>query len=217
MLNGDLETQFTEDSVTPTEEPASPVAITSVRTEFTTEIDAKAATGTASAVEKSTSIPSRDLRLRSRIASFWQRLRNQRREAAAVVVLIVLTIVWLDTGSSKTGSASHAPDLFDSYESVLSDFEPVDDGQPMCESADPFESSSKNAFGSDLSAVQWEESVSTNRPSAASGGLNSAPTARYPDDNPAFSTSTNNTSTGDGSDQQLSRKVKFVGRITPAN
>lgn len=192
MQNGDLRTQSTEDSITSTEE-------------------------TASLVEKSTSIPSSESRQRSRIGSFWQRLRDQRREAAAVVVLIVTAIVWFDTGSSRTGSASNAPDPLDGYEAVLSDFETVSASQPMCESADPFESSSKNTFGVGLSAAQTEDSVSANRPSAISGGSTPVPTARYPDDTQAFNASATNTSAGDGSDQQLSRRVKFVGRITPAN
>ena len=217
MQNGDLERQFTEDSITTAAEPARLAATESVRTKSTTEFNSDAAKETASVVAGSTLIPSGNFRLRSRIGSFWQRLRDKRREAAAVVVLIVITIVWLDTGSSKTGTTSYAADPLDGYEAVLSDFEPVGDSQPRCESADPFESSSGNAFGSGLSAAQSEDSASTNRPSAAFGGSTPEPTARDADDARAFNAFENNTSTGDGSDQQRPRKVKFVGRIKPAN
>lgn len=218
MQNGDLERQFTEDSITTAAEPARLAATESVRTKSTTEFNSDAAKETASVVAGSTLIPSGNFRLRSRIGSFWQRLRDKRREAAAVVVLIVITIVWLDTGSSKTGTTSYAPDPLDGYEAVLSDFEPVGDShQPRCESADPFESSSGNAFGSGLSAAQSEDSASINRPSSAFGGSTPEPTARDADDARAFNAFENNTSTGDGSDQQRPRKVKFVGRIKPAN
>ena len=217
MQNGDIETQFAENSITPTRQPATLVAAESAQTdaESTTKFDT--ATATASVIEKSTSIQSGDSRLRSRLQSFWQRLRNQRREAAAVVVLLVMMIVWLDTGSSKTGSASFESDLLDGYESVLSDFEPVDDGEPKSESADPFESTSMKDFESGLAAVQTEVSVSTIRPPAASDGTSAAPTARYPEDTRPFDASANNSSTGNRADQQLSPRVKFAGRIKPSN
>ena len=40
--------------------------------------------------------------------SLWRKLRQQPRESAAIVVLIVTAIIWLDSGSSskKTGSAT---------------------------------------------------------------------------------------------------------------
>lgn len=168
MQNGGLETQSTEGSVTQATQPERPVAV------------------------ESTLPPSGRSRLQLRIGSLWERLREQRREAAAVVVLVVVAIVWSDTGSSGSGSASNSPDSLDSFEAVLSDSGSVGDGQAPQESADPFESS-QDSSDSDLYFPRSEESTSETSASAIQ------------------------TSADYGPDQQHLRKVKFAGRIQPAN
>ncbi len=173
MQDGGLETQSTECCVTQTSQPEKSVAVDSVLK------------------------LSRRARLRLRIGSLWERLREQRREAAAVVVLIVVAIIWSDTGSSGSGSAANSPDSFDSFEAVLSDSGSVGDGKTQRESADPFESS-QDSFDSGLYFPPSEESASENSASA----------------NSAFEIQT---SADYGPDQQHLRKVKFAGRIQPAN
>ncbi len=222
MQHGDRETQSTEDFVTPTQKPENPVAAALLPTTPAIQSGSGATAETATVSAESTPQLSGRLRLQSRIGSLWQRLREQRREAAAVVVLIVIAMVWSDTDSSETGSASNASDPLDSYEAVLSDFEPVGDVRAMPESADPFDSSSQKSFDSGLYFPPSEESarstsLSAHDASSASGSSMPATAARYPDTAPAFNASATHSSADDSSDQQQRRRVKFAGRIQPAN
>ena len=146
MQHGDRETQSTEDFVTPTQKPENPVAAALLPTTPAIQSGSGATAETATVSAESTPQLSGRLRLQSRIGSLWQRLREQRREAAAVVVLIVIAMVWSDTDSSEKGSALNSSDPLDSYEAALLDFEPVSDIQTMPESADPFGSSLQNSF-----------------------------------------------------------------------
>ena len=219
MQDGDLETQSTEVVVTPTTESERPFAVELVKTTAATESVSGEMTESATVTAATSPQPSVRERLRSRIGSLWPRLREQRREAAAVVVLIVMAMVWSDSGSSGTGSASNSQDTLDSYDDVLSDFEPVGDVQAMRESADPFEPSSQNSDVSGLYIPSSEGSVSADifsaKNSSADSGRSTPTTARYPDTTPAFNDSATQSSADYG--QQQPRKVKFAGRIQPVN
>ena len=207
MQDGDLETQFTEVVATPTTESESPVAVELLQTAVATESVSGEMTDTATVTAASTPQPSVPEQLRSRIGSLWPRLREQRREAAAVVVLIVMAMVWSDSGSSDTGSTSNSQDALDSYNDVLSDFEPVGDIQAMRESAEPFEPSSQNSDVSGLYIPSSEGSVPADIFSAKNSSADSG-----------RSTPTTTHSSADyGSAQLQPRKVKFAGRIQPVN
>ncbi len=218
MQNGDLTMQSTENVVTRTMNPEPPVAVESAQTAIESAADALPNT----AVVAATSCPqlSRFSRLQSRIGTLWQRLRSQRRKAAAVIVLAVTAIVWFETGSSETGSAANSQVTLDSYDSVLVDFDSGDDSQAMRESADPFETPSLNSFDSELHFPSSANSVqsdpfTTAHKSADSGRSTPATIAQYPDS--AFSGSATHPTADDNSGQQKPRKVKFAGRIQPAN
>ncbi|MBC7964368.1 MAG: hypothetical protein H7Z17_00465 [Fuerstia sp.] len=220
MPHGDLETQSTSETATSVEAPDNLVDAESWLAEPAPESAAGVARGPATQAATVTvaTTPQRSSssRLGSRIGSAWHRLREQRREAAAVVVLIAMVMIWFDTGSSETGTAPDAPDPLDGFEATLSDFEPVEDARPMRESADPFESQSQNSFDSSLYIPSSEGSAAGNTASSDFGTSTTA-TARYPEDAPAFNASASQTSADYGTDQQQRRKVKFAGRIQPAN
>lgn len=215
MPNGDLGTQSTEEIESLVAANESEVAADSGSTEPRSESAAEGSTHVAALTPPPPLTQSRSSRLRSRIAPVWQRLQEQRREAAAVIVLIVMAMVWFDTGSSDSGKAPDAADPLDAFEATLSDFEPVQDTNPVRESADPFESSSPDPFHNGSSLPPSEIPVSEN--TAFSEFDTSTITARYPDEPSSFNTSSTQTTAEYGSDQQQRRKVKFAGRIKPAN
>ena len=223
MPHGDIETQSTNEIATSVAAPDNSVDAESWLTEPAPKSAAGVATGpstqAATVTVAITSQRSVGSRLGSRVGSVWHRLREQRREAAAVIVLIVMVMIWFDSGSSGTGTApdaAAAPDAFDAFEATLSDFESVQDARPLRESADPFESTSQNLFDSGLHFPPSEQSAAGNTASADLGTSSTA-TARYPEDAPAFNASASQTSADYGSDQQQRRNVKFAGRIQPAN
>ena len=159
--------------------------------------------------------------------SLWQRLRKQPRETAAVVVLVVTAIIWLDSGdsSSKQSQASKSIDPMEGFESYLSDFETEESGTPLRESADPADTQSPASFGGDLMIPQTQQAefastVTANygdsvfEPSNPSNNNQGAATtaAQYPVDADAYGSQTLN-----NSGSQQNRKVRFAGRIKPAN
>jgi len=222
MQNGDRETQPKVDVVMPTEESKDPAAVELCATVAATEFEPCVTTQPPGVASESVPQLSDRARMRSRIESIWRRLREQRREAAAVVVLIVIAMVWFDSGSSGTGTASNSPNQLDSYDTLLSDFERVADDEAMRESSDPFETSHQNSIDSGLYSPQTEgsfqtETFSTKNTSADSGRSTPTTTARYPDTASAFKASAAQTSADYGFGQQQPRKVKFAGRIQPAN
>ena len=144
MQHGDLETQSVVDLAASVEKANDPAAVESLQTGVAAPSASDALTVEVKVTAKATLPPSRRQRLTSGIGTLWRQLREQRREAAAVVVLIVMAMFWFDTGKSGTGAATNSPDPLDTYDAVLSDFEPVGNTQPMRESADPFESGAQS-------------------------------------------------------------------------
>ena len=92
--------------------------------------------------------------------SLWQRLRNQPRETAAIVVLVVTAIIWLDSGDSKSpkDKTSKSLDPMDGFESYLSDFDTEESNTPLRESADPLDTQSPASFSSDLTIPKTQQS-----------------------------------------------------------
>jgi len=222
MQSGNLETRSTEHVVTPTSESENPMAGGLLLSASKDESASGATKEERTVTTESTLQPSGRSWLQSRIGSLWRRLRDQRREAAAAIVLIVMAMIWSDTGSSGTGSTSNALDAFESYEAVLSDFEPVSEVQPVRESADPLDSFSQNSSESGLYFPPSEGSApsdtfSVKNASPDSDSSASATTARFPDTASAFNASPTRKSPDSGTVQQQPRKVKFAGRIQPAN
>ena len=220
MQNGGRETQSTEVVVTPTEESRDPGAVDSSQTAAATETGSGATTRTLTVTAESMRQLFTRARLRSRFT--WQRLRTQRRKAAAAVVLIVIAMVWFDAGSSQTGTQSNSPGEVDRDDTLLSDSEPVDDDQAMRESSDPFETLSQDATESGLYFSQTDgsaqsDTVSQQHVSANHGDSTRTTTTRNPDTASAFNANATQTSAGFGFAPQQPRKVKFAGRIQPAN
>jgi hypothetical protein len=153
--------------------------------------------------------------------SFWHRLRDQRREAAALVTLIVIAVIWFDSSSSKIETKSVSLDPLDGYEAVLSDFTPVGETQPMRESADPFESTQpiRHDGSSILRAGESPGSGSTAdfNSSASYRGPTPATNADYSSHTPTLNTSQGSSAPIGGSDSQQPRRVRFAGRIQPTN
>ena len=161
--------------------------------------------------------------LRAPNGSLWQRLRDQRREVAAVVALIVMAIIWFDTGSSRGESNSVSLDPLEGYEAVLSDFSTVDDDRPLRESADPFESPSQSMFDGGLSIPQSSESAESstattdNFPAVTRGTI---PSGKRELSGRVSSRSTprhGGPATRNASEQQSGRRVRFAGRIQPTH
>lgn len=206
-----------------------------------TAIDATATDATASepaATESAATVQSVIALKRVTKESLWQRLRKQPRETAAVVVLVVTAIIWLDSGDSNSAKnqTSKSLDPMDGFESYLSDFDAEPSSAPLRESADPADTQSPASFGGDLTIPQTQQSefaskVTANYGDAAfesgnssSNHRDSATTAaQYPADadgygSPAYKT--NNGSTGfdaNNSGSQQNRRVRFAGRIKPTN
>jgi len=177
----------------------------------------ESAVGSQKSVSKSFS----NEKIRSWKDLIWQRLRDQRREAAAVVALLVIAVVWFDTGSSKSGSESVSQDPLDGYEAVLSDFALVGETQPLRESADPFEPS-RNSVRDSVSATQPKDSavrggVQEFNSRASFHGTTPATTAEYSNNAPSFNASANGAVSAKGSEQTPHRRVRFAGRIQASN
>ncbi len=173
--------------------------------------------------------------------SLWQRLRKQPRETAAVVVLVVTAIIWLDSGDSNSQKTSKPLDPMDGFESYLSDFETEESSAPLRESADPVEHQSPASFGGELMIPQTQQSefastVTANYGDSVFEPANSSsnnfttsttaaqyPAAQYPADADAFGTPMHRANAGsaandmNNSGSQQNRKVRFAGRIKPAN
>ncbi|GEM_PF-2444778 len=170
--------------------------------------------------------------------SLWQRLRNQPRETAAIVVLVVTAIIWLDSGDSNSQKDQTAKllDPMDGFESYLSDFETEESSTPLRQSADAADTQSPASFSSDLTIPQTRQSefastVTANygdsvfEPSnSSSKNRDSATTAaQYPANadasgSPAYRTNAGSTEfDADNSGSRQNRRVRFAGRIKPAN
>ncbi len=170
--------------------------------------------------------------------SLWQKLRSQPREAAAVVVLVVTAIIWLDSGESNSQKvqASKSSDPMDGFESYLADFDAEESRTPLRDSADPVEIESSASFGSELMIPETQQSEFASAVTAnygdsvfepdnsSSSNRNSATTAaQYPADADAYGAPSNRTNTGsadfdtNNSSPQQNRRVRFAGRIKPAN
>ena len=151
----------------------------------------------------------------------WQRLRSRRREAAAVVTLIVMATIWFDSGSSRVGSDTTSIDPLEGYDAVLSDFDPVKEEAPQRDSADPFESTQNSAIGQltipqapDVEAP--DTSSASNMPAGYYGGPPAA-NASYPDDARGFAGAASGSGAMRSADSQNRRRVRFAGRIQPAH
>ncbi len=170
--------------------------------------------------------------------SLWQRLRNQPRETAAIVVLVVTAIIWLDSGYSKSPKVqtSRSLDPMDGFESYLSDFDTEESNRPLRESADPLDTQSPVLFNSDLTIPQTQQSEFASAVTANYGDTVSEPdnssinnrdsattAAQYPADadangSPAYRTNADRAEFDtNNSGSQQSRRVRFAGRIKPAN
>lgn len=167
--------------------------------------------------------------------SVWKRLRKQPRESAAIVVLIVTAILWLDSGESKTQKNTKSSNLMDDFDSYLSEMEPGDSAAPSKESADPVDSPSSRQFENELfipqpssgsaSAVtanygdapsEPSNSAAEYRSSAMTTSQSPANTNSY--DSAAFRSGTGNAANnGELQNSQQNRRVRFAGRIKPAN
>ena len=170
--------------------------------------------------------------------SLWQRLRSQPRETAAIVVLVVTAIVWLDSGDSNSpkDQTSKSLDPMDGFESYLSDFETEESSTPLRQSADAADTQSPASFSSDLTIPQTRQSefastVTANygdsvfEPSNSSSKNRDSATmaAQYPANadasgSPAYRTNAGSTEfDANNSGSRQNRRVRFAGRIKPAN
>jgi hypothetical protein len=215
MENGDLETQPEQLDTVPTSVDAGLATVEAAATE--------PAAISLEAVTKE---------------SLWQRLRKQPRETAAVVVLVVTAMIWLDSGdsTSKQSQASKSLDPMDGFESYLSDFETAESGTSLRQSADPVDSQSIGLFGRELKIPQTPQSEFASRVTANYGDSAFEPgnsstnnrasattAAQYSGDADAYGSPADRTNAGgaasdvNNSGTQQNRKVRFAGRIKPAN
>ena len=170
--------------------------------------------------------------------SLWQKLRKQPRETAAIVVLVVTAIIWLDSGdtnSQKNGPAKSL-DPMDGFESYLSDLDTKESNAPLRESADPAETQSPASFGGNLTipstqqpefasqvTANYGDSVFEPRNPARNNRDSATTTAQYPADADAYGSPAYRANAGgaefntNNSDSQKNRRVRFAGRIKPAN
>ncbi len=145
--------------------------------------------------------------------AIWTRLRENRREVSAAIVLAVMAILWFDLSGAGSGDASSVADPLEGYDAVLSEFESPQDSEKLRDSAEPQETTSQTVIGSNsLYIPHYDESLS---PTGSPGRISeSAPgaAARYSNETPAF-----NSSPVHSPNQPEHRKVKFAGRIQPVN
>ncbi len=156
----------------------------------------------------------------SQRSAIWQRLQSRRREAAAVVTLIVIATIWFDSGSSRVGSDTTI-DPLEGYDAVMSDFGPVKEVAPQRDSADPFEATQNSAIGQ-LTIPQSPDlespgtSSASNMPAGYYGGPPAA-NASYPDDARGLAGAASGSGAMRSADSQNRRRVRFAGRIQPAH
>lgn len=146
-------------------------------------------------------------------------LLDHRRQTAAVVVLICITAIWTDDGTShslftssnRQSSQSDSSSVSDA-ESLLSDFDAVQI-QPLREPADPVETSPADPFPFSIPAEESEASV-TSDPAASnvSQATNQMPPATTPATRKEASSEQSPFSPVSSS---ASHAVRFTGQIEP--
>lgn len=146
-------------------------------------------------------------------------LLDHRRQTAAVVVLICITAIWTDDGTShslftssnRQSSQSDSLSVSDA-ESLLSDFDAVQI-QPLREPADPVEPSPADPFPFSIPAEESEASV-TSDPAASnvSQATNQMPPATTPATRKEASSEQSPFSPVSSS---ASHAVRFTGQIEP--
>jgi hypothetical protein len=146
-------------------------------------------------------------------------LLDHRRQTAAVVVLICITAIWTDDGTShslftssnRQSSQSDSSSVSDA-ESLLSDFDAVQI-QPLREPADPVEPSPADPFPFSIPAEESEASV-TSDPAASnvSQATNQMPPATTPATRKEASSEQSPFSPVSSS---ASHAVRFTGQIEP--
>lgn len=146
-------------------------------------------------------------------------LLDHRRQTAAVVVLICITAIWTDDGTShslftssnRQSSQSESSSVSDA-ESMLSDFDAVQI-QPLREPADPVEPSPTDPFPFSIPAEESEASV-TSDPAASnvSQATNQMPPATTPATRKEASSEQSPFSPVSSS---ASHSVRFTGQIEP--
>lgn len=146
-------------------------------------------------------------------------LLDHRRQTAAVVVLICITAIWTDDGTSQSlftssnrqSSQSDSSSVSDA-ESLLSDFDAVQI-QPLREPADPVEPSPADPFPFSIPAEESEASV-TSDPAASnvSQATNQMPPATTPATRKEASSEQSPFSPVSSS---ASHAVRFTGQIEP--
>lgn len=146
-------------------------------------------------------------------------LLDHRRQTAAVVVLICITAIWTDDGTShslftssnRQSSQSDSSSVSDA-ESLLSDFDAVQI-QPLREPADPVEPSPADPFPFSIPAQESEASV-TSDPAASnvSQATNQMPPATTPATRKEASSEQSPFSPVSSS---ASHAVRFTGQIEP--
>ncbi len=144
---------------------------------------------------------------------------DHRRQTAAVVVLICITAIWTDDGTShslftssnRQSSQSDSSSVSDA-ESLLSDFDAVQI-QPLREPADPVEPSPADPFPFSIPAEESEASV-TSDPAASnvSQATNQMPPATIPATRKEASSEQSPFSPVSSS---ASHAVRFTGQIEP--
>jgi len=151
--------------------------------------------------------------LENRFGVTWARLRENRREVSAAIVLAVMAFLWFDSGGAGSGDAASIPDPLDGYDAVLSEFESPQDAEQLRDSAEPQEIAAPTVFGSDsLYIPQYDASVSATGSSGRVADPAPGAVARYSNETPAF-----NSSPVRGLNKPERRKIKFAGQIQPVN
>lgn len=165
-----------------------------------------APTSAASTIETPVPQLSGSLVERLQKLALWQRFRSQPRETAAVVVLVVTAIIWLDLGPKQSDTSIPA-DPLDGYDSILSQFETSEDFDSLPVSSEPFDSTTRESFGRELLIPHSQRSDSMNTVTADYGDSSAAirPNSSRPSAVP------------NGSKAGESRRVRFAGQIKPAN
>ena len=201
MQLGDLESQ----AVPAPDQPSTANACDEPKSDVTSSISVSAALPNA----KSSGWRSHQARLQ--VA--WRLMRKKRREVSAMIVLILMAILWLDTGGAGSQGATSVPDPLEGYDVLLGDFESAGSARPQRESAEPLDFSSETQSGSDsLYIPQSNETAAASQSTGRFGEPARAAAANYSNETPAFSSLSDRKA-----DEPGRRKVRFAGRIQPAN
>lgn len=149
---------------------------------------------------------------KDRLSSVWEQLRGKRREVSAIVVILLMAAFWFDIGGASSKRPAASPNPLEGFDEFLSEFEPHDSTRPLRDSAEPVDNSSQSTLTSNSLFIPPSTDSNVSAFSEEKPPVSSQAEAQYFNESPSIMP--RNTAKPQSAEP---RRIKFAGRIQPAN